>query len=92
MRRTPACAFLIALALVMSGGIHAAGAQTLPPPVGPETPRVAPIKEEDGLYRQGWFETPFTVLTGILYLREDLNDAKAGGKRFAVIFEQRGCP
>ena len=25
-------------------------------------------------------------------LREDFNDAKAEGKRFAVVFEQRGCP
>jgi len=58
----------------------------LPPPVGPETPRVEPVKEDDGLYRQSWFQLSF------LDLREDFNDAKAEGKRFAVIFEQRGCP
>ena len=35
---------------------------------------------------QSWFQLSF------LDLREDFNEAKAEGKRFAVIFEQRGCP
>ena len=86
MRSTPARAFLLGLALVASVALVAAAAETLPPPVGPDQPRVAPIKEEDGLHRQSWFELSF------LDLREDFNDAKADGKRFAVIFEQRGCP
>jgi thioredoxin-related protein len=86
MRSTPARAFLLGLALVASVALVAAAADTLPPPVGPEQPRVAPIKEEDGLHRQSWFELSF------LDLREDFNEAKADGKRFAVIFEQRGCP
>ena len=63
-----------------------AAADTLPPPIGPETPRVEPMKEENGLYHQSWFQLSF------LDLREDFNEAKAEGKRFAVIFEQRGCP
>ena len=63
-----------------------AAAEALPPPIGPETPRVEPIKEDDGLYTQSWFQLSF------LDLREDFNEAKAEGKRFAVIFEQRGCP
>jgi thioredoxin-related protein len=86
MRSTPARAFLLGLTLTALVAVGAAGAETLPPPVGPEQPRVAPIKEEDGLYRQGWFELSF------LDLREDFKEAKADGKRFAVIFEQRGCP
>ena len=67
-------------------GAHAADADPLPPPAGPETPKVAPLKDDDGLYRQSWFQLSF------LDLREDFNDAKAEGKRFAILFEQRGCP
>jgi hypothetical protein len=46
---------------------------------------VAPIQSEDGLYRQSWFQLSF------LDLRADFAEAKAGGKRLAVLFEQRGC-
>ena len=38
-----------------------------------------------GPYRQSWFNVSF------LDLREDFNEAKAEGKRFAVIFEQRAA-
>ena len=38
------------------------------------------------MYSQSWFQLSF------LDLREDFNEAKAEGKRFAVVFEQRGCP
>jgi thioredoxin-related protein len=75
---------LIALTLLAHGS--ASTAQDLPPPIGPETPRVEPVREEQGLYSQRWFELSF------LDLREDFNEAKAEGKRFAVVFEQRGCP
>jgi thioredoxin-related protein len=75
---------LVALALLLHPGTPAA--QDLPPPIGPEEPRVPPLHEERGLYGQSWFELSF------LDLREDFNEAKAEGKRFAVIFEQRGCP
>ena len=63
----------------------AAAADELPPPVGPTTPRVAPIIEA-GHYRQSWFALSF------LDLREDFAEAKAARQRLAVIFEQRGCP
>ena len=78
---------LLALALVLAGvGAQAADPGKLPPPVGPVTPRVEPTKEEDGLYHQSWFQLSF------LNLKDDFAEAKAAGKRFAVIFEQRGCP
>ena len=83
-RRAP----LLALALVLAGlaGARAADPGPLPPPVGPVTPRIEPTKEPDGLYHQSWFALSF------LNLKDDFAEAKAAGKRFAVIFEQRGCP
>src|SRR5688572_28365366 len=79
---------LVALAMLGHMLVHlgAAAAQDLPPPVGPEEPRVAPLHEERGLYSQRWFQLSF------LDLRDDFSEAKAEGKRFAVVFEQRGCP
>jgi hypothetical protein len=62
-----------------------AQAQTLPPPVGPETPAVAPKKGDDGIYHQNWFVQSF------LDLKDDYAEAEKQGKRFAVVFEQRGC-
>lgn len=41
---------------------------------------------DDGLHKQPWF------LESFLDLREDLVEAQASGKRFAVIWEQKGCP
>lgn len=74
---------LLGVALLLApAGLAAQG--ELPPPIGPDTPRVAPI-EDDGHYRQAWFNVSF------LDLRDDFNEAKAEGKRFAVIFEQQGC-
>jgi thioredoxin-related protein len=69
-------------------GIDAALATdaVLPPPTGLVAPRVEPLKEENGLYRQAWFTETF------LDLREDFAEARSKGQRFAVIFEQRGCP
>jgi thioredoxin-related protein len=63
----------------------ALAADELPPPVGPTQPRVEPILDA-GHYRQSWFALSF------LDLRDDFAEAKAAGQRFAVIFEQRGCP
>src|SRR5262245_20108984 len=78
---------LAGLALLLAGiAAHAAEPAALPPPIGPVAPRVDPVLEPDGLYHQGWFHLSF------LNLREDFAEAKAAGKRFAVIFEQRGCP
>lgn len=67
------------------GGVMAAEPPALPPVAGAIEPRVQPIKGDDGLYHQGWFAQTF------LDLKEDHSEAKAKGKRFAVIFEQRGC-
>jgi thioredoxin-related protein len=74
------------LALTLALPARAADLGPLPSPVGAETPRVEPDKEDNGLYHQKWFQVSF------LDLREDFEGAKAAGLRFAVIFEQRGCP
>lgn len=44
------------------------------------------ILTEDGLHRQPWF------LDSLLELPDDLAAATAGRKRFAVLWELRGCP
>lgn len=41
---------------------------------------------DDGLYRQPWF------LDSLLELPDDLEAAHAAGKRFAILWELRGCP
>jgi thioredoxin-related protein len=48
--------------------------------------RIEPKLGDDGLYQQDWF------LQSLLDLRDDLADAKAEGKRLAIIWEQKGCP
>lgn len=45
-----------------------------------------PLVGADGLFTQRWF------LNSFLDLREDLDEATAAGKRFAVLWEQKGCP
>lgn len=40
---------------------------------------------EDGLHKKEWFSVTFKDVA------EDIADAKAQGKRLALIFEQRGC-
>ena len=45
-----------------------------------------PTQDSDGLYTQPWFHQSF------LDLREDLAEAQRSGKRFAILWEQRGCP
>ena len=45
-----------------------------------------PILTEDGLYTESWF------LESFLDLRDDLEEAAAAGKRFAVMWELKGCP
>lgn len=77
-------AVAVSLAL-WSGAAVADPAARLPPAIGPEKPLVKPIKGDDGLYHQAWFNTT------LLNLREDFEEARREGKRFAVIFEQRGC-
>jgi thioredoxin-related protein len=46
----------------------------------------APILSEDGLHKQPWFVESF------LELADDLEAARSAGKRFAVLWELRGCP
>ena len=48
--------------------------------------RIEPILGEDGMYHQSWFVNSF------LDLKEDLAEAAEAGKRFVVMWEQRGCP
>ena len=84
--RPPDRPFLVvAVALAALLGVTAALAQTLPPPIGPVKPLVVPKKGDDGIYHQAWFVQSF------LDLREDYADAEKAGKRFAIVFEQRGC-
>lgn len=47
----------------------------------------APAAEvgEDGLHKQDWFAMTFRDLA------EDIDQARAAGKRLAIVFEQRGC-
>jgi len=48
--------------------------------------RAAAVLTDDGLYRQPWF------LESFLELGDDLDGAAKAGKRFAVMWELRGCP
>ena len=85
--KSACAAILVCLSLMIAAVPRVRAADpALPPPIGPTTPRVEPFEEEDGLYHQNWFQISF------LNLREDFAEAKAAGKRFAVLFEQRGCP
>ena len=45
-----------------------------------------PILTDDGLYKQPWF------LESFLDLGDDLEVADKEGKRFAIVWELRGCP
>src|SRR6201990_2774880 len=48
--------------------------------------RADAVLTEDGLYRQPWF------LESLLELADDLDGATKSGKRFAIMWELRGCP
>jgi thioredoxin-related protein len=48
--------------------------------------RAAAVLTDDGLYKQPWF------LESFLELSDDLDGATKAGKRFAVMWELRGCP
>jgi len=78
-------AFGLAASLATAVAANAADPAALPPLDGASEPLVKPGKGDDGIYHQTWFST------GFLDLREDFAEAKAAGKRLAVIFEQRGC-
>lgn len=48
--------------------------------------RAAAVLTDDGLYREPWF------LDSFLELAPDLDEAAEKGKRFAVVWELKGCP
>ena len=48
--------------------------------------RAEALLTEDGLYRQSWF------LDSFLELGDDLEGAAKAGKRFAIMWELKGCP
>ncbi len=79
----------LALALMISllscGAAAAQYTPALPPVSGPIEPRIVPQRSDDGMFHQAW------AVTSFLDLREDFAEAKTGAKRFAVVFEQRGC-
>lgn len=74
-----------AFAILGVGAGAAVEPPELPPVSGPIEPRVEPQKGDDGLFHQRWFVQSF------LDLKDDHAEAKSLGRRFAVIFEQRGC-
>ncbi len=53
--------------------------------LAPDVLRPEPVRTDHG-WTQSWFLDTF------LRLPEDLAEARANGKRFAVVFDQRGCP
>ena len=53
---------------------------------GPEPGHAEALLSEDGLYVQPWF------LQSFLELADDLQGAARAGKRFAVMWELKGCP
>jgi thioredoxin-related protein len=48
--------------------------------------RAAPVLTDDGLYKEPWF------LESFLELADDLDGAHKQGKRFAIMWELKGCP
>ena len=76
---------MTALAAGLGTGI-AGGLTGVAGPAKAASDRIEPILGEDGMYHQPWFVNSF------LDLKEDLAEAAEAGKRFAVIWEQRGCP
>jgi thioredoxin-related protein len=66
--------------------ILGAGAAALSGALGTPARAEEPILTDDGLYRQPWFVESF------LELGDDLEQAAKRGKRFAVMWELKGCP
>ena len=90
MRSTTMVAPILGLALLFAAGTLVRGASqetAAPEGTNDATGRVtAPILADDGLYRQAWF------LDSFLELADDLAQAQAQGKRFVILWEQKGCP
>lgn len=73
-------------ALTLAGGALIAAASASGAMTSRPAAAVEPILTDDGLYKQDWF------LESFLDLAEDLTMAAAAGKRFAVMWELKGCP
>ena len=56
------------------------------PPVLADDDYKGPIETEDGMYTESWF------LQSFLDLSDDLEEANEQGKRFAIMWELKGCP
>jgi thioredoxin-related protein len=54
--------------------------------VGAQGARAEPTLTDDGLYKEPWF------LESFLELADDLEAAHRQGKRFAIMWELKGCP
>ena len=63
-----------------------AGSALAPSPRLAWPARGEPTLGDDGLYHEPWF------LESLLELADDLDGAAAQGKRFAIMWELRGCP
>src|SRR5947199_1739494 len=63
-----------------------AGSTALAASLGAPRLRAEPVLTEDGFYKQPWFVESF------LELADDLQAAAKSGKRFAIMWELRGCP
>lgn len=74
----PKIAAALTITLMLAGATASRGEDAVEP--------VEPTLTDDGLYTQAWF------LQSFLDLGEDLEEASAGGKRFAVLWELKGCP
>ena len=66
--------------------LAAGGALAATAALGGRPARSEAVLGEDGLHHQPWF------LDSFLILGEDLEEAAANGKRFAVMWELKGCP
>lgn len=53
----------------------------------PNAARAEAQLNEDGLHVEPWF-----LQQSFLVLEDELSDSAAAGKRFAVVWEQKGCP
>lgn len=80
-----AIATVLAVAFLASPSADLAAQDKLPPAAGPEEPRVTAKRGDDGIYHQEWFAN------SLLNLKDEMEEAHKAGKRFVVIFEQRGC-
>ena len=70
--------------LFIAGFVQVKAAEKEPPALMSKEATIKPIVE-NGIYHQSWFGGTF------LDMKEDLESASEAGKRFVVIFEQRGC-